>query len=64
MKTQEWRSSNAPNGPSLWIRCAKCGEKGIRLEGGVSIVYGNRGVQKESRCTNCGETIKYRVSDE
>lgn len=64
MRTQDWRSANAPDGPKLWIRCAKCGEKAVQLSAGTSIAFGGTGVHKESNCTKCGEPIKYRVSNE
>ena len=62
MRTQEWRATNAPTGPGLWIRCGKCNTKALRLRPGTRVAAGKEGSARSKPCPKCAEVVRVRVS--
>jgi len=60
MRTQDWRASNAPNGPQAIVKCPDCSENIFVIERGQSISLKGNGDLVEKTC-NCGCSIKIRI---
>ena len=64
MRTQEWRATNAPSGPGLWIRCGKCETKALRLKPGTRVAIGSEGLVRSHECPKCGEPVNVRITQD
>lgn len=61
MRTQDWRTTNAPDGPGAIIRCPKCRSEIFRLKPGESVTLGPVGNTRSEKC-HCGFKLNVKVT--